>query len=172
MGRGSSFWRRCLLLSALVVATLFIVASTLETSSQSPPFTFNHQVMVEAGVPCLFCHADARRSLAAGMPSMEKCMGCHDVIATEDEKIQTLAGYWQRQEPILWERHLQLPRFVYFSHRVHVAAAGINCERCHGDVAQMTVALPVAEINMGWCLDCHEEQENAQQLRDCIVCHQ
>jgi hypothetical protein len=161
-----------LLFAILLTASLFLGASTLQDATQPPPFMFNHQKMVESGITCLFCHTDARRSPAAGMPSMQKCMGCHDVIATDDEAIQTLTDYWQRQQPILWERHLQLPRFVYFSHRMHVAVAGLNCERCHGDVANMTVALPVEEINMGWCLDCHDEQENAQQLADCIVCHQ
>jgi hypothetical protein len=172
VSRDNPFLRGRLIVTVLVAATLFAIAATLETSSEPPPITFNHQAMVGAGVPCLFCHSDARRSPAAGIPSMEKCMGCHKVILTEDENIQILADYWQRQEPILWQRYLQLPRFVYFSHRVHVAVAGLNCENCHGAVGRMTVARPVFEINMGFCLDCHHEQDNAGQLSECVVCHQ
>ena len=172
MGKSGRFSPGRLPIGALVLIVLFLVASTPEAPSASPPFPFPHDVMVQAGVSCLFCHSDALRSPAAGMPSMKKCMDCHATIATGSEEIQTLAGYWQRQEPILWERHLQLPRFVYFSHRVHVGVAGLNCERCHGDVSQMTEALPVVDANMGWCINCHDQQENAEQLRDCIVCHQ
>jgi c(7)-type cytochrome triheme protein len=83
-----------------------------------------------------------------------------------------LTGYWNRQEPIPWVRVNRLPRFVYFSHQVHVVGGGLNCERCHGDVGQMTAVRPVLSMNMGWCLSCHEQQSDAAQLRDCQVCHQ
>lgn len=134
------------------------------------PIAFNHEVMVQSGMECLFCHQDATRSPAAGMPSVEKCYGCHKVISPNLPVIQQVNGYWERQEPIPWVRVNRLPRFVYFTHRVHVAA-GLNCERCHGDVGHMTVARQVVYFNMGWCLDCHEQQPNAKQLMDCVVCH-
>jgi hypothetical protein len=161
---------------ALIVASLlaagFFFLSAQGRAASEPPIEFNHQVMVQAGIPCLFCHTDATRSPAAGIPSVEKCMGCHDSIATGSPVIQTVADYWRRSEPIPWPRVNQLPRFVYFSHRVHVVAGGLNCERCHGDVGQMAEAQPVVKMNMGWCLDCHSQQPNRDQLRDCIVCHQ
>jgi c(7)-type cytochrome triheme protein len=127
--------------------------------------------MVGAGVNCLFCHPGALKSPVAGLPSVQKCMGCHSVIAATNPEIQKLAGYAQRGEPIPWPRVNVLPRFVYFSHEVHVAAAGLNCERCHGDVSRMTLDQPVVRMNMGWCLDCHSQQPNADQLRECDVCH-
>jgi c(7)-type cytochrome triheme protein len=145
------------------------VARTRAASEQ--PLAFNHQAMVRLGIGCLFCHTDAPRSLAAGMPSEQKCMGCHHVIATDNPEIQKLSTYWERQEPLQWVRVNALPRFVYFSHQVHIAAY-LNCERCHGDVGHMTVAVPVVKMNMGFCLDCHNQQPNAAQLRDCVVCHQ
>ena len=159
-----------LVLAVQTVAILLWFSSSQATTQQ--PVAFNHQVMVEAGITCVFCHADATRSPAAGMPSLEKCMGCHEVIATAAPEIQAVAAYWRRGEPIQWVRVNRLPRFVYFSHRVHVVAAGLNCERCHGDVGNMTVVQPVVTMNMGWCLSCHSQQPNAEQLRDCAVCHQ
>jgi hypothetical protein len=99
-------------------------------------------------------------------------MGCHRVIGTDVPAIQQVTDYWNRQQPIPWRRVNVLPRFVYFSHQVHVVAAGLNCERCHGDVGHMAVARPVVHMNMGWCLGCHEQQSNAPQLKECIVCHQ
>ncbi len=139
-------------------------------STPEQPIAFNHKAMVGAGINCLFCHKDAMKSPSPGMPSDEKCMGCHKTIATDRPAVQQLAAYWTRQEPVPWVRVNQLPRFVFFSHRVHVAA-GLNCERCHGNVGQMTVAQPVVTMDMGWCLSCHEQQPNAEQLKDCVVCH-
>jgi hypothetical protein len=66
----------------------------------------------------------------------------------------------------------RLPRFVHFSHEVHVVAGALNCEDCHGDVGHMTVTQPISRLEMGWCLDCHGKQPNADQLKDCVVCHQ
>ncbi|MFN2225302.1 MAG: cytochrome c3 family protein [Anaerolineae bacterium] len=167
-------WR---LIAGLLLILILQGAGTLWWVSNSraqpeEPIEFNHQVMVQLGITCLFCHSDAMRSPAAGMPSVQKCMGCHSTIATNTPDIQTLAGFWQRQEPVPWLRRLRLPRFVYFSHRVHVVVGGLNCERCHGDVGHMTVAEPVVDLNMGWCLSCHDQQPNKQQLRECVVCHQ
>lgn len=164
-------WILGMLVLALLAASVFFLTARSRAAPE-PPIEFNHQVMVQVGITCLFCHTDATRSPAAGMPSVEKCMGCHSVIATQAPAIQQVAGYWQRGEPIPWPRVNQLPRFVYFSHRVHVVAAGLNCERCHGDVGQMAEAQPVARMDMGWCLGCHNRQPNKDQLRDCIVCHQ
>ena len=160
-----------LLVPILIIAAYFVFSSRAEASADQP-IAFNHQVMVQLGIDCLFCHTEARRSPAAGMPSVQKCMGCHQVIDPTNTEIQKVASYWERQEPIPWERVNKLPRFAYFSHQVHILAGGLNCEKCHGDVGHMTVAEPVVKMDMGWCLDCHEQQANAQQLRDCVVCHQ
>jgi c(7)-type cytochrome triheme protein len=159
-----------LVATVLLGGTYFVLASRTQAADQAP-LEFDHEAMVQSGIACLFCHTDALRSPAAGMPSVEKCMGCHRVIATDDPGVQELAGYWERQQPIPWPRVNQLPRFVYFSHEVHIGG-GLNCERCHGDVGQMSMARPVVKMDMGWCLDCHEQQANAAQLRDCVVCHQ
>jgi hypothetical protein len=168
-------WRPVLGLVALVivlgVAVLILLPKAEAAGKQ--PVAFNHEAMVKAGITCLFCHTDARRSPVAGIPSVDRCMGCHRVIATDSpDEIQAIAAYWERQEPIPWVRVNQLPDFVYFSHRIHVVGAGLNCEYCHGDVGHMANALSVVTMNMGWCLDCHEQQPNVDQLRECVVCHQ
>jgi hypothetical protein len=106
------------------------------------------------------------------MPSVEKCMGCHAQIDPQNPEIVKLAAYWKDQKPVPWVRVNHLPRFVYFSHQVHVTAGGIQCETCHGDVGHMTVDHPVVQMNMGWCLSCHEKQPNHVQLVECNVCHQ
>jgi c(7)-type cytochrome triheme protein len=159
-------------LGALVLGSLYLARASGAQAAFSRPISFDHKSMMDAGMTCLFCHTGATRSAAAGIPSVESCMGCHNLIEIDSPEIMALHEYWARQEPVHWARVNRLPRFVYFSHRVHVATAGLNCERCHGDVGQMAEARPVVDMNMGWCLGCHEQQPNASQLRDCIVCHQ
>ncbi len=159
-----------IVLIILLGGASYVFGARYLTATPEQPIAFNHKAMVGVGINCLFCHKDAMKSPAAGMPSVEKCMGCHKIIATDRAPIQQLAAYWNRQEPVPWSRVNQLQRFVFFSHQVHVAH-GLNCERCHGNVGQMTVAQPVVTMNMGWCLSCHEQQSNAEQLKDCVVCH-
>jgi hypothetical protein len=172
---GSSRVRRLgavVLLIAIVLGSLHLTRASGAQAASQPQVSFDHKSMVKAGMDCLFCHTGATQSPAAGIPSMESCMECHNLIKIDSPEIVALADYWARQEPVRWPRVNRLPRFVYFSHQVHVVAGGLNCERCHGDVGQMAEAHPVVHMNMGWCLGCHTQQPNARQLRDCIVCHQ
>lgn len=81
-------------------------------------------------------------------------------------------GYWERGEPIPWERVTDMPDHVYFSHQPHLLS-GLSCENCHGAVAEMSVAKPVVVMDMGWCLNCHLEQpeDKVARLADCLACH-
>jgi c(7)-type cytochrome triheme protein len=99
-------------------------------------------------------------------------MGCHTIIAPEDETVQKVAGYWEQGKPIPWAQVNSQPDFVYFSHRPHIAG-GLNCEECHGNVGAMEETRPVLRMDMGWCLDCHTEQtpEKVARLVDCVTCH-
>jgi predicted CXXCH cytochrome family protein len=154
----------------ILIAVLLIVA--LSTSAaEDQPIAFNHSKHAENGIQCQFCHVGVTKGPVAGIPSVEKCMGCHSVISTTNPEIEKLAGYWDRQEPIPWVRVNEEPSYVYFTHSPHIAA-GINCGSCHGDVASMTVAKSVTNMNMGFCLDCHAEQQGKKDaLWDCAVCH-
>lgn len=164
----------------LVIALLIIagvVGGILLTRTQvlaapEQPIAFSHRAHNNAGVQCLFCHTSALRSSAAGIPSVQRCMGCHAVISTNNHEIREVAGYWERGEPIPWNRVNYQPDFVFFSHQSHMSA-GLNCESCHGDVGKMTVDRPVVKMDMGWCLNCHLQQpeEHESRLADCLTCH-
>ena len=155
----------------LLASGTYFLIQPKQPEAPAQPVPFDHEVMVSSGVQCLYCHADARRSAVAGMPSVEKCMGCHRVIKTSSDEIEQVAAYWEAGEPIPWVRVNQLPRYVYFSHQAHVVAGQLNCEECHGDVAHMAEAQPIPNLTMGWCISCHEKQPNRQQLMDCAICH-
>jgi hypothetical protein len=163
-------WLLGLLALALAGVSLFVASSTQAAPEQ--PIAFNHESMVQKGIPCQFCHTGVTKSPVAGIPSVAKCIGCHQTNENNSPEIKKLMGYWERQEPIPWVRVTQLPRFVYFSHQAHVVNGGLNCERCHGDVGRMTVTRQVQTMSMGFCLTCHQQQPNANQLTDCLTCHQ
>ena len=162
------------ILLALIVLTLAAVVLSQRAALAAPAQTvdFSHRIHATAGVQCLFCHPNALRSPIAGIPSVQRCMGCHTVIATDSPTIQEVAGYWERGEPIPWAPVNAQPDFVFFSHQPHLSA-GLNCETCHGNVSQMEAARRVVRMDMGWCLNCHLKQpeEKAARLTDCLVCH-
>jgi hypothetical protein len=132
------------------------------------PIDFSHEHHVtEIGIDCQFCHAYARRGPVAGIPSVQRCAGCHQTVLSERPEIVKVLEYWDNKEPIPWVRVHDLPDYVRFSHKPHIRA-GVNCANCHGDVAHMEAAVQVESLSMGWCLDCHKEREAS---RDCLVCH-
>jgi mono/diheme cytochrome c family protein len=158
------------------------------------PIFFSH--LIHAGkyqVGCEYCHADARRSQFAGLPSVQRCMGCHRIIGAQDNpEIQKIHGYWDRAEPIPWVRVFKVPEFVYFTHKPHVEA-GVTCQTCHGPIEQMRVVgvragrtlandllnlvgfrPPSPPLTMGWCIECHRaenETRGTQAPFDCMACH-
>jgi len=159
----------------VVISALTAVLGSKNAQAQTvQPIAFDHSVHVEdVGVPCLYCHSNAQRGQSAGLPTLEKCQGCHNQIDPGDSQaLQDLARYAEGNQPIKWVPVALQPDFVYFSHRPHINA-GLNCESCHGEVGQMTVAQPQGDQNMGWCLSCHKElaPENFVKLSDCATCH-
>ncbi len=167
----------------------------LITAPHAPaqPIFFNH--IVHAGsfqLACQYCHAQARRGTAAGLPSVDRCMGCHKIIGAQDNpEIAKIHEYARRGEPIPWVRVFKVPEFTYFPHKPHVRA-GVACQTCHGPIERMRVVgaetgrtlsndlmnliglkpSPPA-LSMGWCINCHREQNRrgAHAPLDCVTCH-
>ena len=136
--------------------------------SVEQPIAFSHAHHVgEVGVDCQFCHAYARRGPVAGIPSVQRCAGCHEVVLNERPEIAKILNYWENEEPIPWVRVHDLPDHVRFSHKPHFRA-GVDCSDCHGDVGTMVVARQVESLSMGWCVDCHKARGAS---RDCLACH-
>ncbi len=139
-------------------------------TSPAQPINFSHRIHAgDYEIPCLYCHVQARNSTAAGVPSLSKCMGCHAEVATERPQIRELTAYWETGEPLRWVKVHDLPDFVHFTHKRHVAA-GIECQTCHGPVETMDVVSREAPLEMGLCLECHRENEVVHG-DDCWTCH-
>lgn len=130
------------------------------------PIPFSHKIHAgDRKMPCQFCHSTARRSIAAGIPTLDTCMGCHKLVKTDSEHIQFIKDKYDRNEPIEWTKVHDLPDYVRFSHKVHVNAKDgegknlLECQTCHGPVETTTTAEQWAPLQMGWCVDCHNKEK-------------
>jgi hypothetical protein len=160
------------LLLAGALITAFSQRPWLPRADVVQPIPFSHRV--HAGVnkiPCQYCHEYARRSRTAGVPPVQRCVGCHGTQGVLAAGLKPVTRPWtNRDQPafeIQWNRVYTLPDFVKFTHKPHIAA-GVACQTCHGPVETMDRVVPVHDINMGFCLNCHQ----ARGVRkDCVICH-
>jgi hypothetical protein len=143
-------------------------APSQAVTDRSQPIAFSHRIHAGTNaIQCQLCHTYARRGPVAGIPSVQRCVQCHQTIAPEDPEVVKLMAYWKDKKPIAWNRVHDLPDYVRFTHKPHVAA-GVACQSCHGDVAKMDGAVRTESLSMGWCLNCHKERHAPT---DCLVCH-
>ena len=143
------------------------------------------------GMDCTFCHRTVTSQANAGVPPVQFCAYCHQVIGGEDSEpltqVRTAAGIiGDKPHPIDWKRVHRLPDHVRFVHEPHIryltqhpeavenstsgvkmGAAGV-CSTCHGDVASMVEVAQVEPLKMGQCINCHRDN-NAPT--DCASCH-
>ena len=164
----------------ITVLSLFSLAAYGIYQTQQPPeqpIQFTHKLHVGLGVQCLYCHPGALRGPSPGLPTQSKCWGCHQQIAKTNTspKLAVLKDYVLNNKQIEWVPVAQVPDFVHFTHRPHIAA-GLNCETCHGDLSKMDIYENPQVINMGWCLNCHKQKagddaEKLTKLTDCGTCH-
>ena len=169
--------RIAVLIAALSLFSLVAFGIFYTQQSPAQPIEFTHQRHVGQGIQCLYCHPGALRGPSPGLPTQTKCWGCHQQmqITNTSPKLAVLVNYVKNNKPIVWVPVSQVPDFVHFTHRPHVAA-GLNCEQCHGDMSAVEIARNPQVMNMGWCLNCHREragddQEKLTKLTDCGTCH-
>lgn len=159
----------------LVVSLLIAYCSLLIVSCQRPesgprqPIAFSHARHAgDYKMNCQYCHSGVRRGPNAYIPSVQTCMGCHKLVAATKPEIVKIRQAWESQQPIRWMKVNHLADFVYFNHYPHIAK-GVQCQKCHGDVASMPEIRPPLKVNnMTWCVDCH--RENGASI-DCYTCH-
>jgi len=145
------------------------------------PIHFSHKIHAgDNKIECKYCHSSARVSKHSGIPSLNVCMNCHmnineyngetspkyskDFYDKEIQKIYKATGWDPAQaayvndpKPVKWVRIHNLPDFVYFNHSQHVEVAGVDCQKCHGEIKEMEIVEQHAPLTMGWCINCHRE---------------
>ncbi len=150
------------------------------------PIYYSHKVHAGINqVNCLYCHGGAWDSKHATIPSVNVCMNCHKGIQTYEKgpklyteegvevngtaeimKLYQYAGFdpknaaaWDpsKAKPIEWVKIHNLPDHVYFSHAQHTRAGKVQCQSCHGEITAMDEVKQVADLSMGWCVNCHRQ---------------
>ena len=146
-----------------------------------------------AGIPpanvCMNCHQFVAAPLGvvkaeAEAASKEK-RAPRQIVSAEIQKLYDAVGFSpnpanqpaRAPQPIAWFRVHNLPDFVRFDHGPHITA-GVACQSCHGPVETMERVKQVADLSMGWCVNCHRdanrngiEGKPVQASLDCVVCH-
>jgi hypothetical protein len=168
--------------TSLGIALLAVAASSCrgyhadEGDGPEQPIAFYHSVHAgQNQVPCAYCHYTADRSVDAGIPSVQLCVGCHvpgssgpGAVPSQatlafptaqrdtgwNRNANLLVDYWKRGEAVPWVRIHKLPEHVRFPHFMHVNA-GLQCQTCHGPVQTMKKVYQFSSLRMGWCIDCH-----------------
>ena len=93
--------------AAAVVLLAVLMVLAVSSWSRQPavakpsvqPIAFPHIVHVQTyKIDCQYCHADARRSEYAGLPSVDRCMGCHKIAGADKPEIKKLAEYAAKRE--------------------------------------------------------------------------
>jgi hypothetical protein len=144
------------------------IEEKLPAAVEAQPVPFSHRQHAATGTKCTDCHTKVRHEERAGLPTANQCMLCHVTIRKESPAVQRVAEFAANKEPIPWVRVYRLPDFVFFSHAAHVKA-NVECQTCHGPVAERDVLQKEVSTSMRTCVDCHRSR-NASI--DCSRCHE
>jgi hypothetical protein len=145
-----------------MVADAAISLGRSQNYAPDQPIKFSHKVHAgDNKIDCKYCHHTAEYSKSAGIPAMELCMNCHVLVreGTNSGKfeISKVVEANETKTPVEWIRLHNLPDHVFFSHAQHVGIAKVDCQKCHGDVAQMNIMKQTSDLSMGWCINCHRD---------------
>lgn len=135
------------------------------------PIAYSHAVHVKKlEMGCEVCHAAPGGGGELALPALSTCADCHQEANGTSAAEGMVVAAVRAGRDIPWVRLYEVPRHVYFTHRRHVAVAGIACERCHGDMGAQArpPPQPLVALTMDGCIDCHRERRAS---RDCDACH-
>jgi hypothetical protein len=96
-------------------------------------------------------------------------MVCHNAIATDRPRIKQITAMRERGEDFVWRRVFDYTpqAHVRFNHAPHIRAE-VSCSTCHGPIHEGTVASRNVDMDMGFCVNCHNERKAPV---DCLTCH-
>lgn len=158
-----------LALTSVSACLLVAFAQTEKPSGPTQPIPFSHKLHVGGqNLKCATCHKNPDPGERMGLATAALCMQCHEEVKADSPAIQKLAGFAKDKREIKWARVYEIPSYVFFSHRAHLAA-GATCTTCHGEVKELEQMYKVKEINMASCMNCHQANKAST---DCTYCHE
>ena len=133
------------------------------------PIEFPHDIHLQYEISCDTCHEGVATGPVAGLPSVRTCMICHEAIATDRPRIQQITALRDQGLDLQWSRvYGYVPEaHVRFNHAPHIRRK-VECATCHGDLGVQTVAERSVDLDMGFCVNCHNENKAPV---DCLTCH-
>ena len=155
-------------------------------SQKTQPFDFNHKFHVAQTGDCATCHSFRADGTFAGVPTIDRCLDCHDPSsgvpegADKDETI-FYRDYLTKYREVPWHVYARQPANVFFSHAAHVLKAKENCVECHGDIGSSTHLRPYEENRIsGYSRDIwgysisgiKTHPWDRMKMDDCSACHQ
>lgn len=149
------FRSRLIFPAALLLLLAGLTAAFLPAQSgPQQPVPYSHKIHAgDLKLKCATCHPNPDPGETMTLPKPSVCGQCH-------------AGKYDHE--IKWVRIYEVPGFVDFSHRKHLAS-GNTCEECHGPVATRAVMSREGDMSMGGCMNCHREKKASI---DCTFCHE
>lgn len=173
---------------------LFFSPSPQVGYAPEQPIPYSHKLHAgELNIDCQYCHSGVTFSKKAGIPSISTCMNCHASIGYGNKQVEKLQKMWSEQQSPEWVRVHNMPDHVRFSHAPHIKLllkegepTKTACIQCHGDLSKMEVVEQVESLNMGFCVQCHRDNQVKPDTRasasrkqvtwggaktDCTTCH-
>jgi len=124
------------------------------------PVPYSHKLHAgDLGIDCRYCHVGVEKSAVAMVPPTGTCMNCHTLVKPQSEKLAMIRASAESGKPMEWIKVHKIPDYAYFNHSIHINA-GVGCESCHGNIAQMEVVEQKQPLSMSWCLDCHRNPDD------------
>jgi hypothetical protein len=132
------------------------------------PIPFSHRLHTNVkGISCFVCHGGATQGARAGVPPLQTCMLCHKRVIVTHPEIRKLRALYDAGTPVEWNKVYDVAEYVYFNHEMHIRRQ-VDCGTCHGNVKEMDRLHEAHELNMGFCVQCHRDNNISH---DCFVCH-
>ncbi len=162
----------------------WIIFPFLIYRSVDQPIQFSHKTHTgdNVGLTCGECHTYDSDGRFCGIPTKEKCAGCHSrPIGVSDEEKNLVKDYISTGKEIPWVIYSRQPENVCFSHAAHVKLAGIDCQSCHFGHAYTETLRPARFSRIsGYSLDIFGKTlvnapstvSSGMRMDDCAECHE
>jgi hypothetical protein len=146
-------------------------------TSRPQPVDFSHKIHADkAGLKCEDCHAFRDDGSYAGIPTLDKCAGCHGAPMGDTAAEKNFIEHYvtPNREPE-WLPNARQPENVYFPHAAHVKLAQLKCERCHGNQGATSSLRPYQQDRIsGYSRDIWGNRAagvSGMRMDDCVACH-
>ena len=164
-------WRWLLGFSLLVLMGVVILLAARRGPAVPQPVAFNHRKHTQdLDLGCEFCHAYVRKGAHAGLPDAKTCTMCHSSPQGTSSEAARVTELISQGDPLQFNKLFRLEPHVFYTHRRHVKIGELECQECHGDIAETErpPARALVKVTMDFCIKCHREQG---QSLECNACH-